>query len=104
MSGNGIDDVPNLPKFLVSVMMMYRTYRNVRYRYWPCTEVIEVSGTGMQVCTSPGGTGIHVVPNLPKSDTGIDVVPNLPKCPVPVIPAVFTGDMPRYVPYRTHPW
>ena len=37
------------------------------------------------------------------SGTGIDIVPNLPKCPVPVIPAVYTGRMPRYVPYRTHP-
>ena len=36
------------------------------------------------------------------SGTGIDVVPKLPKCPVPVIPAVYTGGMPRYVPYRTH--
>ena len=45
------------------------------------------------------GTGIEVVPNLPKC-----LVPNVPKCPVPVIPAVYTGGMPRYVPYRTHPW
>ena len=37
------------------------------------------------------------------SDNGIDVLPNLPNCPVPVIPAVYTGDMPRYVPHRTHP-
>ena len=36
------------------------------------------------------GTGIDVVPNLPKSPVPvlIDVVPNLPKCPVPQIPAV----------------
>ena len=51
-----------------------------RYRYWCRTELTEVSGSG------------------------IDVVPNLPKCPAPVIPAVFTGVMPRYVPYRKHPW
>ena len=38
------------------------------------------------------------------SGTGTDVVPNLPKFPVPVIPTVYTADMPRYVPYRTHPW
>ena len=44
----------------------------------------------MEVCTGTGGTGI-------------DVVPNLPKCPVPVIPAVYTDGIPRYVPYRTHP-
>ena len=37
------------------------------------------------------------------SGTGIDVVPNLPKYPVPVIPAVYTGGMTRYVLYRTHP-
>ena len=63
------------------------------------------------------GTGIDVVPNLPKCPvpvlmsyptsevygTGIDVVPNLPKCPVPVIRAAYTGGLPRYVPYRTHP-
>ena len=45
----------------------------------------------MKVCTGTGGAGIHVVPNLTK-------------CPVPVIPAVYTGGMPRYVSYRTHPW
>ena len=36
------------------------------------------------------------------SDTGIGVVPNLPKYPVPVILAIYTGGMPRYVPYGTH--
>ena len=73
----------------------YGTYRGVRYR------LTEVSGTG-----------IDVVPNLPKcpvpvfmyrtyrsvrhrywcrteltevSGTGIHVIPNLPKCPVPVL-------------------
>ena len=63
------------------------------------------------------GTGIDVAPNLTTcpvpvlmlyqltemSGTGIDV-PNSPKCPVPVIPAVYTVGIPRYVPYRTHPW
>ena len=89
--GTGIDAVPNLTKCpvpvwksvpvpAVPVSISYRSYRNVRYRYWRRTEVTEVSGTG------------------------IDVVPSLPKCPVPVIPAVYTGGMPRYVPYRTHPW
>ena len=68
-----------VPVFSVPVWMSYRTYRSVRYRYW-CTELTEASGTG------------------------IDVVPNLPKCPVPVIPAIYTGGMPRYVPYRTRPW
>ena len=93
VSGTGIDVVPNLPKCPVSVLMVYRSYRSVRHRY-PCrTELTEVSGTGIN-----GRTEVTEV-----SGTGIDVVPNLPKCPVPVIPAVYTGSMPRYVPYRTHP-
>ena len=107
-----MDTVPNLPKCPVPVLMSYRTYRNVRYRYW-CTEINEVSGTGMKVCTGTGGTGIHIIPKLPKCPvpvlmsyrtyqsvpyryscrteltevcgTGIGVVPNLPKCPVPVL-------------------
>ena len=41
-------------------LMSYRTYQRVRYRYWCCIELNEVSGTG------------------------IDVVPNSPKCSVPV--------------------
>ena len=103
--GTGIDAVPNLPKCPVPVLMD-RTYRSVRYRYkslyryrryrYPChTKLTEVSGTGSDV-----------VPNLPNevSGTGSDVVPNLPKCPVPAIPPVYTGGVPRYVPYRTHPW
>ena len=88
-------------------------HRYARYRYGCRTELTEVSGTGMQVCTGTGGTGIHIVPNLPKflvpvwmsyrtyrsvryrhwchteltevSGTAIDVVPNLPKCPVTVL-------------------
>ena len=73
----------------------------------------------MTVFTRTGGTGIHIVPNLSKCPvpgagidvspnipkcpvTGIDVVPNLPKCPVSVIPAVYTGGMPRYVPRTEH--
>ena len=90
VSGTGIDAVPNLPKCpvpvwkfvpvsAVPVSMSYRTYRSVWYRYWRRTELTEVSGTG------------------------IDVVPNLPKYPVPVIPAVYTAGMPQYLPYRTHP-
>ena len=70
--GTGIDIVPILPKCSVPVLMLYRTYRSVRYRYESLcqyrryqhpyrTELTEVSGTG------------------------IDVVPNLPKCPVPVL-------------------
>ena len=51
VSSTGIDVVPNLPKCPVAVLMMYRTYRSVRYLY--CTEFTEVSSTG-----------IDVVPNL----------------------------------------
>ena len=115
----GMDVVPNLPKCSVRVSMSYWTYRSVRYRYWYCTEITEAPGTGMKVCTGTSGTGIDIVPNLPKcavpvsisyrtcrsvrywywcrteftqaSGTGIDVVPNFPKCPVPVIPAVCLG-------------
>ena len=82
--------VPDLPKCPVPVLMLYRNYQSVRYRYeslyryrryrYPCrTKVTEVSGTG------------------------VDAIPKLPKCPVPVISAVYTAGMPRYVPYRTHP-
>ena len=117
--GTGIQVVLSLPKCSVPVLMSYRTYGSVRYRYWCRTERTEVSGTG-----------IGVVPNLSKcpvpvlmsywtyrsvryrywcrtdltgvSGTGIDV-PNLPKCLVPVIPAVYTAGLPWYLPYRTHP-
>ena len=67
----GIDVVPNLPRCPVPVLMLYRTYPSVRCRYGYRTELIEVSGTRMKVCTGTGGTGI-------------DAVPNLPQCPVPV--------------------
>ena len=101
-----------VPVFSVPVRILYRTYRDARYRYWCWTKITEVAGTGMKVCTGTGGTGIYVVPKLPKcpvqvfmaypsyrsaqyrywcrtdltevSGTGIDVVPNLPMCPVPV--------------------
>ena len=82
-SGTGIDIVPNLPTCSVPVLMLYRTYRSVRYRYWCCTELTEVSGTGMNVCTGTDGTGIHVVPNLPK-------------CPVPVLMSYRTYRSVRY--------
>ena len=83
VSGTGIDVVPNLLKCPVTVLMLYRSYRSVRYRYeslyryrryrYPYrTELTEVSDTGMKVCTGTSGTGIHIVPNLPK-------------CPVPVL-------------------
>ena len=33
VSGTGIDAEPNLPKYSVTVLMLYGTYRSVRYRY-----------------------------------------------------------------------
>ena len=97
LPGIGIDVVPNLPKCPVPVLILYRNYRSVRYRYkilyryrryrYPCrTELTEVSGTG-----------IDAVPNLPEvSGTGIDVVPNLPKFPVPVLMLYRTYRSVRY--------
>ena len=64
--GTGMDVVPNLPSCPVPVLTSYRTYRNVRYRYWRCTELTAVSGTGTKVCAGTAGTGTNVVPNLPK--------------------------------------
>ena len=34
VSGTGINAVPSLPKYPVPVLMSYRTYRSVRYRYY----------------------------------------------------------------------
>ena len=64
MSGTGIDVAPNLPKCPVPVLMLYRTYRSVRYRYeslypyrryrYPCrTELTDVSGAGIDVSNLP---------------------------------------------------
>ena len=57
----------------------------------------------MKVSTGTSGTGIHT--ELTEvSGTGIDVVPTLPKCPVPVIPAVYTASIyRRYASVRTVP-
>ena len=54
----------------------YKTFRTVRHRYRFCNDTGTNPGT--DVHTGTGGTGI-------------DVVPNLPKCPVPVL-----------MPYRTY--
>ena len=99
--GTGTDVVPKLPKYPVPVMS-YRTYRSVRHQYW-CTEITEVSGTGMKSLPVPVVPVSMSYELTEVSGTGIDVVPNLPKCPVPVTPAVYTGGMTRYVPYRTQP-
>ena len=50
--------------------MLCRSYRSVRYRRRCCTD----TGTG-------SGTYVHTG----TAGTGIDVVPNLPKCSVPVL-------------------
>ena len=85
--------------------MSYRTHRSVRCRYRCCTDTGTNSGTDIHTVT--GGTGINVVPNLPKCTmpvlmsyrtyrsvrhryrcrTGLTKVsvPDLPKCPVPVL-------------------
>ena len=100
--------------------LMYQLYQSVRYRHRFRTDTGINSGTNVH--TGTPGTGILCRTELPEVyGTGVDVVPKLPKCPVPVlmyrtyraagyryyrryIPAVRTGVMPRYVPYRTHPW
>ena len=85
VSGTGIDVVPNLPNCPVPVLMLYRTYRSVRYRYGCRTELTEVFGAG------------------------IDIAPNLPKCPVPVLtsdrcPYRYTlGCMYRRYMHRVYP-
>ena len=60
VSGTGMDVVPNLLKYLVPVLMSYRTYRSVRYRCLCRYELTEVCSTGIDV-------------------------PNLPKCPIAVL-------------------
>ena len=56
-------------------------YRYSRYRYGYRTELIEVSGTG-----------VDVVLSLPKCPEPVLMfVPKLPNCPVLVIPAVCLG-------------
>ena len=72
VSGTGIDVVTSIAKCPASVLMFYRTYRSVQYRYdslyryrpyrYPHrTELTEVYGIGL------------------------DVVPNITKCPVPIL-------------------
>ena len=68
----GIDAVPNLPKFLVPVLISYRTYRS--YQHLCLTEVTEFSGTG-----------IDVVPNLPKRPVAVRK-----SVPVPVPVSAYT--------------
>ena len=63
-----------------------------------------MSDTGMKICT--GSSGYRYLCRTESSNVsgkGADAVPDYSKSPVPVIPAVYTGCMPRYVPYREHP-
>ena len=84
MSRTDRDDVPNLPKYPVPILMLFRTYRSVPYRY-----------ESLPVPAVPVLISYHTYTEV--SGTGIDVVPILPKCAVPVIPAVYIGWMPRYI-------
>ena len=120
MSGTDIDVVPNSPKCPIPVLMLYRSYRSVwyrceslyRYRRYrcPCTELTEVSGTGVDIYISPKcpitvmlyrscQSVWYPCESLYRyrryrcpctelaevSGTDIDVVPNSPKCPIPVL-------------------
>ena len=128
------EGVPSLPKCRVQVWKSYRTYQSVGYGYGCCAKLTKVSGMvwmlvpvpvpdplyfnkavsairifcrGRTELTKVSGTGMDVVPNLPKnrvrvwmlyqtdqsvghryrcrtkltkgSGTGIDVLPTLPK-------------------------
>ena len=75
VSGTGID-VPNLPKCPVPVwksvpvpavplLMLYRSYRSVRYRYCCRTELTEVFGTGNTGGTYRQYASVRTVPNTP---------------------------------------
>ena len=83
---SGCSACPGEQENIVTTHIKHTWYHGMRYEpgttYTPgtrntiCIEAVpnlaEVSGTGMKVCTGTGGTGIHVVPNLPK-------------CPIPVL-------------------
>ena len=86
MSCTGIDAVPKLPKCPVAVLLLYRTYQSVRYRY--------ESLYRYRWCRGPYRTELTEV-----SATGIDVVSNLPKCPVPGLKSYPTYRSVRYRQY-----
>ena len=77
VSGNGIDNVQNLPKCAVPILMFYRSDRSVRYRYASLHQYRRYRCTCLSDLTEVSGTGF-------------DVVPNLPKCPVPVSLSFWT--------------
>ena len=64
MPGTGMDVAPKLSKCPVPVLISYRSYRSVRYRYWWRTQLTEVSGTG-----NTGGIyrRYDSVPNIPNT-------------------------------------
>ena len=157
VSGTGIEVIPNLLKCWVPVLMSYRTYRNVWYRYYvvpklpkcavPVWKSVPVPAVPVSMSylthwsvryrywcrtelTVASGTGINVIPNLPKClipvlmshrnyrsvryrywcrteltevpGTGINVVPNLPKYPVPVLMSNRASRSVRYRLYRRY--
>ena len=82
-SGAGINVVPVLRKFKVPDLISYRTYRNVRCRYW---RYRNVSGTCTKVCTGTACTSIDVIPILPKCPVSVWMsLPNLSRFPPPVL-------------------
>ena len=80
------NDVPKLAKCPVTVLMMYRTCRSFQYRYWWCTELTEMSGTG---------TRIDLVPKWSKYP-----LPVCKSAPVPTIPVSMSCRTYRSVWYR----
>ena len=89
VSGTGIDFVPNLPKCRVPVSSPYRTNTG--------TPGIVVEGIPVRGVQMSGRTELTEV-----SGTGIEVVPNLPKCRVPVLRLYRTtpvGKIPPEYPY-----
>ena len=104
--------VPKFPTCPVTVLMLYRTYRSVRYRYERLYRFRLYRYGHRTELTQVSGRGLDMVPNFPKcpvpvsmpyqayrsvqyrywcteitevSSIGIDIVPNLPKCPVTVL-------------------
>ena len=57
--GTGMDIVPNLPKCPVPVLMSYRTYRSVRYRYRHTLEYIYRRCMYRAYPVLHGGTRLH---------------------------------------------
>ena len=111
--GTGIDIVPKLTqnKCPVQVLMLYWTYRSVRYRYWCCTETYRRVRCRYESLYLYRRYRYSRRTELTKvSGTGIDVLPNSPKCMVPVLMSYRTyrsgitgGRYRRYASVRTVP-